>query len=300
MKKIIIMFSGQGSQYPGMGKDLYDRYNIVKKLYSMASDILNVDLAKLSFYSDHKELIKTQNAQLTTFLLSYATYQVYLQKFESVPFAVCGHSLGEITALTVSNAISFKDALKIIQKRGLLMSDDSKVKKGKMLAVFNIPIQKLENLCNDIRNTCGYITIANYNSSSQYILSGENSAIENLKEKLKNEIVFPLKVSGAFHSELMRPIAEEFYNYLKKFQYSPLMIPIISSIDGKIYDNLDIASHLKLQLTSSVYWKKVMKTFKDLNIDKAIEIGPKEVLAKFVKEDIPKVNSAFIKQYFTG
>ena len=180
------------------------------------------------------------------------------------------------------------------------MSDDSKVKKGKMLAVFNIPIQKLENLCNDIRNTCGYITIANYNSSSQYILSGENSAIENLKEKLKNEIVFPLKVSGAFHSELMRPIAEEFYNYLKKFQYSPLMIPIISSIDGKIYDNLDIASHLKLQLTSSVYWKKVMKTFKDLNIDKAIEIGPKEILAKFVKEDIPKVNSAFIKQYFTG
>lgn len=300
MKKIIIMFSGQGSQYPGMGKDLYDRYNIVKKLYSMASDILNVDLAKLCFYSDHKELIKTQNSQLTTFLLSYATYQVYLQKFESVPFAVCGHSLGEITALTVSNAISFKDALKIIQKRGLLMSDDSKVKKGKMLAVFNISIQKLENLCNDIRNTCGYITIANHNSSSQYILSGENSAIENLKEKLKNEIVFPLKVSGAFHSELMRPIAEEFYNYLKKFQYSPLMIPIISSVDGKIYDNLDIASHLKLQLTSSVYWKKVMKTFKDLNIDEAIEIGPKEVLAKFVKEDIPKVNSAFIKQYFTG
>ena len=298
MKKTIIMFSGQGSQYPGMGKDLYDRYNIVRKLYSMASDVLNVDLAKLCFYSDGKELVKTQNSQLATFLLSYATYQVYLQKFETVPFAVCGHSLGEITALTVSNAISFKDALKIIQKRGLLMSDGSKIKEGGMLAVFNTPIQKLENLCNEIKNAGRYITIANYNSSSQCILSGEKSAIENSKEILKDEMTFPLKVSGAFHSELMEPITEDFFNYTKEFQYSAPMIPIISSIDGEVYDNLDIPSHLKFQLTNSGHGTKVMAKFENLNIDEVIEIGPKEVLAKFAKEDIPQINSAFIKQYF--
>lgn len=299
MKKTIIMFSGQGSQYSGMGKDLYDKYSVVKKLYTMASDILNIDFVKLCFYSDNEELIKTQNAQLTTFLLSYSMYQVYLEMFQIIPLAVCGHSLGEITALSVSKVITFEDTLRIVQKRGLLMSDDSKVKKGKMFAVFNASIQSLENLCNDMKKAGKYITIANYNSNSQTILSGEESiTTEDLKKKLACKTVFPLRVSGAFHSKLMSPIAEEFYEYIKKFKYFEPMIPIISSINAEISDgSIDVLNCLKTQLISPVRWSKVMEKFMDLDVSEAVEIGPKEVLAKFSKENLPNIKSVFAKQY---
>ena len=297
MEKTVIMFSGQGAQHVGMGKKIYERYDVVKKLYSLSSDVLNLDFKNLCFNSDVQELTKTKNAQLATFVMSYAVYQAYLQKFEIVPFALCGHSLGEITALTVSNVIRFVDALKIIEKRGDLMSDFSKVKKGRMLAVHNMSVELIQDLCDSIKKEEKFITIANYNSNNQIILSGEDTAIEVAIQKLKGKSIIPLKVSGAFHSMLMEPITNDFYDYLNNFNYFSPMIPVISSVDGNLHDDVTkIPEHLKKQLTGSVLWIKVMEKIKELKVSKVIEIGPKEVLLKFAKDNIPEIDSFFAEE----
>jgi len=288
------MFVGQGSQYAGMGKKLYDRYEIVKKIYVAASDILKFSVSDLLFEKDGQELMQTKNAQLATFILSYATYQAYLEKFEKVPMALCGHSLGEITALTCSNVIQFNDALKIIEKRGELMSDVRKIKKGRMLAVQNESVEFLENLCASINKCDKFITIANYNSNKQIILSGEDDAIEMAQEQLKGKIAIPLHVSGAFHSEMMTPIANDFYEYLNSFEYFSPMIPIVSSVDGIVYDDvMNVPEHLQVQLTKPVLWTTVMNVIKELEPTTAIEIGPKEVLAKFMQENANVVSTRF-------
>lgn len=299
MEKVALIFSGQGSQYLGMGKSLYDRYDIVKKIYSQASDVLNFDISSLCVSSNLAELTKTQNAQVAIFTTSYAAYQAYLQETEQVPYVLAGHSLGEYTALTTANVIRFSDALHIVRKRGELMNKAADQQDGGMAAVLDASVETIYEICESLNKQGKSINISNYNSSKQTIISGQISAIELATEKLNayKANVIPLQVGGAFHSLLMQPVKTEFQHFLESFVYFPFMLPVISSVDGEMYaDETVIVDYLTKQLTSPVHWTRVMDKIKESGVTKVIETGPKDILKKFILDYITNISCVTIDQ----
>lgn len=299
MEKVALIFSGQGSQYLGMGKSLYDRYDIVKKIYSQASEILNLDIPSLCFDSNLAELTKTQNTQVAIFTTSYAAYQAYLQEIGQVPYILAGHSLGEYTALTAANVIRFSDALHIVRKRGELMNKAAEQQDGGMAAILGTSVETIHEICELLNQQGKSISVSNYNSNKQTIISGQKSAIELATEKLNyyKATVIPLQVGGAFHSLLMQPVKTEFQHFLESFVYFPFMLPVISSVDGKMYaDESVIVDYLTKQLTSPVHWTRVMDKMRELGVTKVIESGPKNILQKFILDYIPNIPCITIDQ----
>lgn len=288
MKNTAFIFSGQGSQYVGMGKNLYNKYKVVSDIFEEASDVLHMNMKKMLFEGDLATLTDTKNAQPAILTVGYAAYQAFIEKYGVIPNVLAGHSLGEITALTASNAIIFSDALHIVKKRGELMQEASHKTKGGMLSIYNVDIQTLLSICNEVSKGSKKVVISNYNSISQTVLSGDVQSIEEVQKIIEKEggIAIKLNVSGAFHSPLMADAADEFKRYLKSFVYREIMIPVISNIDAQIYENeYLIEEKLTSQLTYPVLWTKVIEKIKSTKVDYIVESGPKEVLVKMLKRD---------------
>ncbi|MBE6048534.1 MAG: ACP S-malonyltransferase [Clostridium sp.] len=284
MKKFGVMFPGQGSQYVGMGKKLYDRYDVVKKLYNRADEVLGYSIKDLCFEGGIKELTKTENTQPAILLAGVAAFNAMLEEIESRPAFIAGHSIGEITALTCAGAVDFEDALKIVYNRGKLMES---IKDGAMAAVIgDIDCFKLDRLCKDLSKGDDYITVANYNSYNQVVISGKEKTIEKAQKILseKGFRVVKLKVSSAFHSELMRPITEEFRNVLKNFEFNAFKSQVIRNVDAMPYkDKGDIEETLVKQLTSSVQWVKTLEYLRGQNLDCLVDLGPGKVVNNLAK-----------------
>ena len=297
MGKIAFVFPGQGSQKVGMGKDLYDRYPEVKEIYDQANQILGINIRDLSFEGSELELQKSKNAQPAIVLNSIAYYKLMSKKTkpqEVSPQVVAGHSLGEYSALFAAEAISFDDLLHLVRFRGELMSMAGETHTGTMAAVIGMEVSKIEEVVKEVSKG-GTITIANYNSPSQTVISGDLESVKKASELLKAggaKRVIPLQVSGAFHSPLMEEAFSKFELVLLKTEIKKPIIPVVPNVTGKLTTSpVEIKSALKHQILSPVRWVDSVRSMIEFGVTKFIELGPGRVLSGLISQINPEVQT---------
>jgi len=281
--KLIFLFPGQGSQYKGMGSNIYNKFKIAKEIYNKACDILGYDLKKISFNTYNNKINKTIYTQPAVFTYNIAIDKV-LKSFNYYPQSVAGHSLGEYSALVSNGCISFESALNIIKHRAKQMNSCGIKRPGKMAAVINLDINNISNIISLSKSN---VVIANYNSNKQIILSGDSKDIENIisyfkKNKIKG--IIPLNVSGAFHSPLMENAKISLEKIINNTKFKDVNIPIYqNNMPEKNINGNKIKNNLINQLTSPVLWLDTINNIaKDNSID-FIEAGPGNVLKNLNK-----------------
>lgn len=296
MKKLAFIFPGQGSQSVGMGKDLYDNFEEAKNVFNKADEVLGRSISKTCFEGpedDLKQTVNTQPAILTTSLAALAALK---SKLNIEPAFVAGHSLGEYGALCQAGVLSLEDTIKLIAERAELMGQTKGGQKsGTMAAVLGLDDASVEECLKEAQEI-GYVAVANYNCPGQVVITGEEEALIDAEELLMAsgaKRVIRLAVSGAFHSEKMKPASEEFANYLSGFNLNDAKIPVITNVDAQITTSAaDFKVKMPQQIYSSVYWTQTIQKMVEEGVDTFIEIGPGKVLAGLNK----KINSE-VKTY---
>ncbi len=294
MKKCVLLFPGQGSQYVGMGKSIFERNSIAREVFEEANDILGFDLKGLCFQGEMDELTKTANTQPAILTASVASFRVYMQEFGSEPMYLAGHSLGEISALTCSGALEFADALKITRKRGEFMQDAVNMGEGAMCAISQANSELIEEECKKAQSDGKLVVVSNYNSPDQIVISGYSQAVEHVANKLKEAgaRVIPLKVSAPFHSPLMQEAADKLKNELGKYKFNEMKYPVISNVTALPYSgSRDITEYLSHQIVEPVRWQATMNFLEKEGVELAIELGPKNILKSLMKKNAPKIKA---------
>lgn len=294
MKKVALLFTGQGSQYVGMGQALYEKYPEVRQVFDQANDILGFDLSGLCFKGNLAELTKTENAQPAILTMSKALFEIYMKEIGVEPLYTAGHSLGEISALTCAGVIDFSDALKIVRQRGLLMQEAGTKADGGMSAIAGIDMATIQTECAKLNDSEHVLVVSNYNSPEQTVISGHKPTVTEAGKILadKGAKVTPLKVSAAFHSPLMLPAAQSLEAELQKYQYHTFKWPVLSNVTALPYpDSKEVVSLLTQQLTMAVRWTESMAYLEKQGIEIAVEIGPKTVLRNMMKSDAPSIKA---------
>lgn len=293
MEKIAFIFPGQGSQKVGMGKDLIENYEEAKIIIEKANMALNeegVDIAKLCFEGPEEELKNTANAQPAILTISTILFEL-LKKHNIRPSIVAGHSLGEYSALVASSAIKFEEAIKLVRKRGEYMQNATPLGTGSMLAIIGLEAVEIKELCKKVSNY-GTIEIANYNSPTQIVVSGEIKPLDELSELAKERgarKVIHLKVSAPFHSSLMKLAKDNLTGYLERVEIHNPQIPIICNVSTNYVRNKEeVRSALIEQMNHPVLWGDSIKKMSFEGINHFIEVGPGKVLRGLIKQIIPE------------
>lgn len=283
MKKAF-MFPGQGSQYVGMGKKIYEEYPPAKELMDKANDVLGFDILKLMFEGPEKELTETKNAQPALFIASAVAFEYLKREIGMKPDVTLGHSLGEFTALYASGVFDFDTGLLVVRRRGELMSEAGSKYPGTMAAVISkMFVEEIEKILEEVE---GIVVVANINSPEQVVISGEIEAVKKAMKVLKERgarRVVPLRVSAAFHSPLMKEPAEEFAKFLDSVEFKKPEIPVIPNFTARATKDIDeIKYTLKKQLTGSVKWVESIGEAERLGVSEFVEVGPGKVLRGLV------------------
>ena len=275
---LIFMFSGQGSQYVGMGKELYENYDAAKKVLDEADQILDFDLKDMIFNGPEEDLNNTKNTQPAIYTVS-AMVKAVLNENGFQASAAAGHSLGEYSALYAAGVLSFADGLKLVRRRGELMDQADPDGKGTMAAVIGLADEEVEAVLAEID---GIVTVANYNCPGQVVISGEVEAVGEAEELLGEKgakKVIPLSVSGAFHSPLMEPAKEELKNTIEAVDFNDAQIPLIANVTADyVKSSSEIKEALIKQLDNSVRWVETIERFKEDGYKDYVEVGPGRVL----------------------
>lgn len=275
---LVFMFSGQGSQYVGMGKELYDNYEAAKNVLDEADQIVDFNLKDMIFNGPEEDLNNTKNTQPAIYTVS-AMVRAVLAENGLEPAAAAGHSLGEYSALYAAGVLSFADGLKLVRRRGELMDQADPEGKGTMSAVIGMADAEVEAVLAEID---GIVTIANYNSPGQVVISGEVEAVEAAGELLSEKgakRVIPLTVSGAFHSPLMEPAKEELKNTIESVEFKDAQIPLIANATANYVEkSSEIKDALIKQLDNSVRWVETIERFQADGYQDYVEVGPGRVL----------------------
>lgn len=281
--KTALLFAGQGSQYVGMGKDLYDAYPIAKKYYDQAEDILKTPIKEICFNGPEDKLKATENTQPAILLISYVVYKI-LESEGLVSDTFAGFSLGEYSALTSAGIIKFEDAIKLVRDRGLIMDEAVKGIDGAMAAILGLEDEQVEEICSKVE---GLVVPANYNCPGQLVISGEKSAVEkacDLAESMDAKRTVILNVSGPFHSPLLEKASENLKKVLDKIEFLPMgSKKILSNVTANYHVEAQIKEELVRQMYSPVRWRKTIENLISEGYDTFIEIGPGKTLSGFMK-----------------
>ena len=287
------VFPGQGSQFVGMGKDLYDTNATAKQLFDKANEILGFKITDIMFAGTDDQLKQTKVTQPAVFL--HSVISALCKGGEESPAMVAGHSLGEFSALVYAGALSFEDGLKLVAARANAMQKACEVNPGTMAAIIGLPDEKVEEVCAEVSKEGKVVVPANFNCPCQLVISGEVDAINEACEKLKAagaKRALPLKVGGAFHSPLMQPAKEELQKAIETTSFNTPKCPIYQNVDGKPHTNSDeIKANLIAQLTSSVRWTASVKAMIADGATDFTECGPGKALQGMIAR-IDKTASA--------
>jgi [acyl-carrier-protein] S-malonyltransferase len=284
---VIALFPGQGSQAPGMGKSFHQTFALARELFDLASETLKLDLKKLCFESGEEELARTENTQPCLLLVSYCGFKILEQETGFAPIAAAGHSLGEYTALTAAGALTFPDALRLVRKRGELMAQAASGDTG-MMAVLGADRAQAESICREAVRENEILSPANFNAPGQVVISGHAAALDRAQALLKGKRMrgIRLKVSGAFHTPLMKDAADGLKEILNSVNFSAAKFPVVSNLEAKPYSG-DQREILVRHLTSPVRFEDSILCLKQMGAADFLEIGPGKVLSGLVERTLP-------------
>lgn len=279
-----ILFNGQGSQRAGMGKDFYDAFPYVREMYDEASSVLGYDLRQL-IDSEHEKLNDTLYTQPAILVVSLTIAELVKREYGLNPLLGSGFSLGEYSALGASGTFSFQDILFLIKERARLMEEASLKAPGKMAAVIGMESDELLSICERISDESGFVTIANYNCPGQLVVSGHQEKVDALEQELKGiaRRFIPVQVSGAFHTKLMKPVAEPLGEAIDQTTINNPDYPIVMNVHAKPANRLELKELMMKQVYSPVLYEQTIRYMIDEGIDTFVEIGPGKVLSGFVR-----------------
>jgi [acyl-carrier-protein] S-malonyltransferase len=288
------VFPGQGSQYVGMGQELYNSNPKAKEMFEKANEILGFRITDIIFNGTDEDLKQTKVTQPSIFLHSVITYMCLEEKPE--PAMVAGHSLGEFSALVAAGALSFEEGLKLVSIRAKAMQKACELNPSTMAAVLNLDFDIIDKICSEIDEV---VVAANYNSPGQVVISGSNKGIEIAMEKMKEagaRRVLQLPVGGAFHSPLMLPAQEELSIAINQTNFKTPVCPIYQNVDAKPYTNPEqIRENLIKQLTSPVRWTATIQNMIAHGSKHFVELGPGNVLQALIAKIDRNVSTEGIK-----
>ena len=275
------VFPGQGAQFVGMGKDLYENHALAKELFDKANEILGYRITDIMFEGTDEELKQTKVTQPAIFLHSVISALCLGEEFK--PDMAAGHSLGEFSALTAAGALSFEDGLRLVYARAMAMQKACEAQPSTMAAVIGLADDVIERICYE---TEGVVVPANYNCPGQVVISGEVEAVKTACAKLKEagaKRALPLAVGGAFHSPLMEPARVELAAAIETTPFNPPVCPVYQNVDAKPYtEAADIKANLLKQLTSPVRWTQTVMNMLQDGMTEFVECGPGTVLTGLI------------------
>jgi len=288
------LFPGQGAQFPGMGKDLYDRFDEAKDLFRQADEILGFSLSDIMFNGSEEDLRQTKITQPAIFVHSVIAAKMLGDDFR--PDMLAGHSLGEFSALTAGKALSFEDGLRLVLQRALAMQKATELTESTMAAVLGLDDATVERVCAE---TEGTVVPANYNSPGQLVISGETEAVKKAAEKLQEagaRRVVMLKVGGAFHSPVMEPARKDLAEAINQTEFRQPVAPVYQNVTAKPEtDPEKIRENLIAQLTSPVRWTQSVQRMIADGATEFYEVGPGNVLLGLLRKINRQVKSEKIK-----
>lgn len=290
MGKTAVIFPGQGAQYVGMAKDFYDSFEDSRSVIDEADEALDIDLKALCF-EENEDINKTEYTQPAMVAAEAAIYE-HVKNMGLKADVFAGLSLGEYSALTAAGALTLKDAIRTVRRRGILMQNEVPLGQGAMAAVIAMDADKIAEIC---ENTPGKVQIANYNCPGQIVISGEAAALDAAVEALNAagaKRVIKLNVSGPFHSQMLVPAGEKLYDFLQDVEVAETFAPYYCNADAEeITDAAKVKELLKRQVYSSVRWQQTIENMIADGVDTFIEVGPGKTLTGFMKKINREVKS---------
>jgi len=291
-----LLFPGQGSQVIGMGSEFYSNFDLVKKIFKNADEVLNYPISKLILQGPEEQLQLTQNTQPAILTVSYSIFKVMKTEFD-INFNTfkyfAGHSLGEYSALVCSESLAINDALYLLHERGKAMQAAVPVGKGSMIAVLGLKIKEIKDILNKYKDVKGICEIANDNADGQVIISGNKESIQSLQSFLKGKKIksIPLKVSAPFHCSLMKPAADSMKEKINITEFKKPLFKIVNNVTAKAEEeNNNIKSLLIDQISSTVKWRESLIYMSNAGVNNFIEIGPGKALTGMAKRTIKNSN----------
>ncbi|MFH1674313.1 MAG: ACP S-malonyltransferase [Pseudomonadota bacterium] len=291
MKKIAFLFPGQGSQFVEMGHDLYEEYDFVREIFDMTDEITKINISALCFKGPMEELTLTVNLQPAVTAVDLACLAA-IEKEGVSPAISAGHSLGEYAALRAAGAISTEDTVRTVFKRGSLMHRESTKHVGAMHAILGLNIDEVRKIVDQAKNA-GIVAVANHNTAEQIVITGEPNAVKRASEIAadKGAKAIPLKVSGAWHSELIRGAEEDFSTFLDEVRFEGPKMPILFNVTADYEtDPQKIKTIMARQLCSPVRWYDIICKMQEENVEVFVEVGPKKVLTGMLRKIFPETH----------